>query len=65
MIAIDQGGHVAVGTSTNGLTHKVPGYEELATGTKNRNVSVNLCKIVLTLDSCVQHDNYRFTNACL
>lgn len=25
MIALDQGGHVAVGTSTNGLTHKVPG----------------------------------------
>ncbi|KAM7000507.1 N(4)-(beta-N-acetylglucosaminyl)-L-asparaginase [Tautogolabrus adspersus] len=25
MIALDQHGHVAVGTSTNGLTHKVPG----------------------------------------
>uniref|UniRef100_A0A3B3ZVR1 N(4)-(Beta-N-acetylglucosaminyl)-L-asparaginase n=1 Tax=Periophthalmus magnuspinnatus TaxID=409849 RepID=A0A3B3ZVR1_9GOBI len=25
MIAVDQGGHVAAGTSTNGLTHKVPG----------------------------------------
>lgn len=26
MIAIDQAGHVAAGTSTNGLSHKVPGY---------------------------------------
>lgn len=26
MIALDQDGHVAAGTSTNGLTHKVPGY---------------------------------------
>lgn len=25
MIAMDQGGHVAAGTSTNGMTHKVPG----------------------------------------
>ncbi|XP_020500743.2 N(4)-(beta-N-acetylglucosaminyl)-L-asparaginase [Labrus bergylta] len=25
MIALDQNGHIAVGTSTNGLTHKVPG----------------------------------------
>uniref|UniRef100_UPI0037E8BC95 N(4)-(beta-N-acetylglucosaminyl)-L-asparaginase n=1 Tax=Semicossyphus pulcher TaxID=241346 RepID=UPI0037E8BC95 len=25
MIALDQDGHVAVGTSTNGMTHKVPG----------------------------------------
>ncbi|XP_069026762.1 N(4)-(beta-N-acetylglucosaminyl)-L-asparaginase [Embiotoca jacksoni] len=25
MIALDQGGHAAAGTSTNGLTHKVPG----------------------------------------
>ncbi|XP_056899330.1 N(4)-(beta-N-acetylglucosaminyl)-L-asparaginase [Takifugu flavidus] len=25
MIAIDQNGHVAAGTSTNGLTHKIPG----------------------------------------
>lgn len=28
MIAIDQHGHVAAGTSTNGMTHKVPGYED-------------------------------------
>ena len=26
MVALDQDGHVAAGTSTNGLTHKVPGY---------------------------------------
>lgn len=26
MIALDKSGHVAVGTSTNGMTHKVPGY---------------------------------------
>lgn len=26
MIALDKTGHVAAGTSTNGLTHKVPGY---------------------------------------
>jgi N4-(beta-N-acetylglucosaminyl)-L-asparaginase len=26
MIAIDQSGNVSTGTSTNGLTHKVPGY---------------------------------------
>lgn len=25
MIVLDQDGHVAAGTSTNGLTHKVPG----------------------------------------
>ncbi len=28
MIVLDQDGHVAAGTSTNGLTHKVPGYVE-------------------------------------
>lgn len=26
MIALDRDGHVAAGTSTNGMTHKVPGY---------------------------------------
>lgn len=26
MIALDRDGHAAAGTSTNGLTHKVPGY---------------------------------------
>lgn len=26
MIALNKDGHVAAGTSTNGLTHKVPGY---------------------------------------
>ena len=26
MIAVDGDGHVAAGTSTNGMTHKVPGY---------------------------------------
>lgn len=28
MIALDRGGHMAAGTSTNGQTHKVPGYVE-------------------------------------
>lgn len=26
MVALDRDGHLAVGTSTNGLTHKIPGY---------------------------------------
>ena len=30
MIALDKNGHVAAGTSTNGLTHKVPGCVEYA-----------------------------------
>lgn len=29
MIAIDSQGRIAGGTSTNGATHKVPGYVEL------------------------------------
>lgn len=29
VIAVDQDGHVAAGTSTNGLNHKVPGYVNL------------------------------------
>lgn len=31
IIAIDQRGHVACGTSTNGLSHKIPGYEHMRT----------------------------------
>lgn len=37
MIAIDQDGHVAAGTSTNGLTHKVPGYAGPAGGAQTQN----------------------------
>lgn len=64
MIAIDQGGHVAAGTSTNGLTHKVPGYAELARGTKTRISCIcQFNKIVLGLKS-MQRYNHRFLNVC-
>lgn len=36
MIALDQDGHVAAGTSTNGLTHKVPGYVDFEMAKKKR-----------------------------
>lgn len=49
MIAIDQGGHVAAGTSTNGLTHKVPGYAELHKKHKKREYSVSVSLIKLFL----------------
>lgn len=65
MIAIDQDGHVAAGTSTNGLTHKVPGYAEQARGTKTRIYCIcQFNKIVLGLKS-MQHNSHRFSNVCL
>lgn len=43
MIALDQGGHVAAGTSTNGLTHKVPGYVDFEMAKKKNTKIENVC----------------------
>lgn len=63
MIAIDQDGHIAAGTSTNGLTHKVPGYAELARNTQKKRIYCicQFLKIGLALKN-VLHNNFRFPN---